>query len=1078
MKQLKGLLITLICILPCAVFAQFQGTYSGFVGDIINLNPSTVANQIFSIDWKAMSGSVDCVNVRTYGGSTVGATVEINKYFTGTVRIRASYKTVSNTTKTEYFDIECNAVTLTPNPSNLNMKVGETEDITFSISPSGKSRTVDYTSSNTSVATVGYLGRVTAIAKGYATITLSNNMGPNATVNVSVDGGSGGGGTGGGSDISDEGYYYDNTEEGYQMLFYKTYYYGDCAKVIKTPDDGACISSTTPGKVTVPNVAKDYPVRIIGNWAFSNLPHITDIVLPQSTTVIENYCVYNCTDLQTITCLSENPPSCYSTSFHGCEKMTLYVKSKSAKEKYAVAEGWKWFKTIKVIGEEDDIQVTGITLNTYSVTLSIGDTKQLSATISPSNATNKSVTWSTSNSSVATVSSSGLVTAKSAGSATITCRADDGSGKYATCDITVNSSTIYVTNISLNKTSETMEVGDFLQLYETITPSNATNKSVTWSTSNSSVATVSSSGLVTAKKEGSATITCKAKDGSGKYATCSITVKNSVVYVTSISLNTPSATLAVGDTKQLTATISPSNATNKSVTWSTNNSSVATVSSSGLVIAKSEGSATITCKAKDGSGKYATCSITVKNSTVYVTSVNLSTLSATLAVGDTKQLTATISPSNATNKSVTWSTSNSSVATVSSSGLVTAKSSGKTTITCKANDGSGKYATCSVEVGKVTGIDINESNFPDEKFRKYLLSKDYGADGVLTENEILNISSIDVSYTVVPKLGIVIPTKGSVHSLKGIEFFTALTSLNCRNNILTSIDVSKNTKLTELNCGQNSLSSLDLSKNTELEYLSCGYNQLTFLDVSKNTALKNLYCNGNEIKGPAMDALINGLPQNVTNSIHNFGVISYQNDGNVCTISQVAVVKAKGWTPVYNSGNEWLEYEGSEEMKSGSEENPFTPAEANEYGSSLASNEQSETDYYIRGMVVSIKEQFGTQYGNATFYISADGTEKDQFYIYRALYLGNTKYAGQDLQLRVGDDVVVCGKITNYLGNLPETVQNKAYVVSINGETTGINSIKMCSGSNDASIYNLRGQRLTAPQKGINIIGGKKFVVK
>ena len=455
MKQLKGLLITLICILPCAVFAQFQGTYSGFVGDIINLNPSTVANQIFSIDWKAMSGSVDCVNVRTYGGSTVGATVEINKYFTGTVRIRASYKTVSNTTKTEYFDIECNAVTLTPNPSNLNMKVGETEDITFSISPSGKSPTVDYSSSNTSVATVGYLGRVTAIAKGYATITLSNNMGPNATVNVSVDGGSGGGGTGGGSDISDEGYYYDNTEEGHQMLFYKTYYYGDCAKVIKTPDDGACISSTTPGKVTVPNVAKDYPVRIIGNWAFSNLPHITDIVLPQSTTVIENYCVYNCTDLQTITCLSENPPSCYSTSFHGCEKMTLYVKSKSAKEKYAAAEGWKWFKTIKVIGEEDDIQVTGITLNTYSVTLPIGDTKQLSATISPSNATNKSVTWSTSNSSVATVSSSGLVTAKSTGNATIACKANDGSGVSTTCSVTVEPGDGHVFK---DKTSEGIEM--------------------------------------------------------------------------------------------------------------------------------------------------------------------------------------------------------------------------------------------------------------------------------------------------------------------------------------------------------------------------------------------------------------------------------------------------------------------------------------------------------------------------------------------------------------------------------------------------------------------------------------------
>ena len=741
-------------------------------------------------------------------------------------------------------------------------------------------------------------------------------------------------------------------------------------------------------------MAKNYPVRIIGNWAFSNLPNITDIVLPQSTSDIENYCVYNCPKLKTITCLSETPPSCYSTSFMGCEKMILYVKSKSAKEYYAAAEGWKWFKEIKVIGEPDDILVTNISLNATSATMSVGETKQLTATISPSNATNKSVTWSTSNSSVATVSSSGLVTAKNAGSATITCKTNDGSGKYATCDITVKNATNLVTNISLNATS---------------------------------------------------------------------------------------ATMSVGETKQLTATISPSNATNKSVTWSSSNSSVATVSSSGLVTAKSTGNTTITCKANDGSGKYATCDITVKNSTVNVTSITLSPSSASLTVGDTQQLTATISPSNATNKSVTWSSSNSSVATVSSSGLVTAKSAGSVTIKCKANDGSGKYATCSIKVDKVAGIEINETNFPDETFRKKLFSQDYGEDSVITENEISNITSIDVSYTPIPKMGVVIRLNGSISSLKGIEYFTALTSLNCRNNIITSIDLSKNTKLTELNCSQNRLSALDLSKNTALAHLSCGINQLTSLDVSNNTALTDLSCYHNNIKESAMDNLISSLPQNNSNKTYRFEVVNPNdaNEGNVCTTTQVAAVKAKGWFPCYYNSNtgDLEEYEGSKGSSKGTEAEPFTPAEANEFGSSLAKNEQSDQDYYIRGMVSSIKEQFGTQYGNATFYISADGTEKDQFYIYRALYLDNTRYAGQDLNIRVGDDVVVCGKITNYLGTLPETVQNKAYVVSINGQTTGINDV-FIDQQLDAPIYNLSGQRLSAPQKGINIIGGKKVVVK
>lgn len=119
----------------------------------------------------------------------------------------------------------------------------------------------------------------------------------------------------------------------------------------------------------------------------------------------------------------------------------------------------------------------------------------------------------------------------------------------------------------------------------------------------------------------------------------------------------------------------------------------------------------------------------------------------------------------------------------------------------------------------------------------------------------------------------------------------------------------------------------------------------------------------------------------------------------------------------------------------GSATSPFTPAEANAYGWTLAANEESAQEYYIRGVVKSIKEAFGTQYGNATFYIASDTLSSETFYIYRAHYLEDTKYAGQDLNIRVGDDVLICGKITNYNGSLPETVQEKAYVVSINGVT-------------------------------------------
>ena len=154
--------------------------------------------------------------------------------------------------------------------------------------------------------------------------------------------------------------------------------------------------------------------------------------------------------------------------------------------------------------------------------MSVGETQTLTATVSPSNATNKTVTWSSSNTSVATVSSSGVVSAKAAGSATITVKTNDGN-KTATCKVTVTTATIAVTSVSLNKSSLSMTVGETQTLTATVLPTNATNKTVTWSSSNTSVATVSSSGTVTAKTAGSATITVTTNDG-GKFATCSITV--------------------------------------------------------------------------------------------------------------------------------------------------------------------------------------------------------------------------------------------------------------------------------------------------------------------------------------------------------------------------------------------------------------------------------------------------------------------------------------------------------------------------------------------------------------------------
>ncbi len=356
------------------------------------------------------------------------------------------------------------------------------------------------------------------------------------------------------------------------------------------------------------------------------------------------------------------------------------------------------------------IAVQSVSLSQKELTLTEGENAQLSYSVAPSNASIKDVTWKSSSTSVATVSSSGTVNAVSVGTSTVTVTTEDGN-KTATCVVTVKPKVISVTSVSLDYSSLTITEGDSQALTATVSPSNASDKSVTWSSNNTSVATVSSTGVITGKAAGNATITVKTTDG-GKTATCAVTVKAKTIAVTGVSLDKTSLSMTAGDTQTLTATITPSNATNKSVTWSTSNSSVATVSSTGVVTAKAAGTATITVKTSDG-GKTATCSVTVQAKTVSVTGVSLNKSSLSMTVGDTQTLTATVSPSNATNKSVTWSSNNTSVATVSSSGLVTAIAAGSATITVKTNDG-GKTAKCTVTVSdatiSVTGVSLDKTS--------------------------------------------------------------------------------------------------------------------------------------------------------------------------------------------------------------------------------------------------------------------------------------------------------------------------------------------------------------------------------
>ena len=254
------------------------------------------------------------------------------------------------------------------------------------------------------------------------------------------------------------------------------------------------------------------------------------------------------------------------------------------------------------------VAVESVSISPSTLTLTEGESSTLTYTISPSNASEKGVTWKSSSPSVATVSESGEVEALAVGTTTITITTEDG-GKTSSCEVTVKAKVIPVQSVSLNKTSLTMTVGDTQTLTATVTPDNATDKSVTWSSTDTSVAEVSTSGLVIAKSTGEATIMVATNDHA-KTAICKVTVLP--ISVTGISLNRSSLSMYENDTEILTATVIPSNATNKSVQWSSGNSSVVTVDSNGRVAAKAAGSAVITVTTNDGK-KTANCSVSVKS---------------------------------------------------------------------------------------------------------------------------------------------------------------------------------------------------------------------------------------------------------------------------------------------------------------------------------------------------------------------------------------------------------------------------------------------------------------------------------
>ena len=328
----------------------------------------------------------------------------------------------------------------------------------------------------------------------------------------------------------------------------------------------------------------------IPEYCFYECPQLENILLPQQVKNISSYAFGNCTGLTDIT-INKKVTEITVNAFSYLDRLTIHGIPGTYAEQFAKENN------IKFVTLNNNTESIKLKSNTLSI--GVGEEQRITATIVPVDSKDE-LTWSSSAEDIVTVDEDGNIEALAPGTATII--AMSGS-VIETCEVTVYKA---VDSVYLDRDTLEGTIGDEIQLTAYIYPDDATNKNVTWSSNNKSVADVDENGKVTLKSYGEAEITVTTEDKEMSYS-CKVTVKS--ISVTSVDISLKNATVYIDNTLELTATVYPENATNKAVTWSSSKNSVATVDN-GVVTGISEGTAVIIVKTVDGS-KTATCTVTV-----------------------------------------------------------------------------------------------------------------------------------------------------------------------------------------------------------------------------------------------------------------------------------------------------------------------------------------------------------------------------------------------------------------------------------------------------------------------------------
>ena len=330
-----------------------------------------------------------------------------------------------------------------------------------------------------------------------------------------------------------------------------------------------------------------------------------------------------------------------------------------------------------------------LVINNHENRLEVDETTQLSTKVLSDEISTDGLMWVSSDDNIAKVDENGIVTATGLGRAYIYATKEDTIELYDYCIVDVVEN-IPISNISLDVSTLALKTGDEHQFIPTVEPENALDRTVTWTSSDETIATVNENGLVTAKSAGTVVITATSNYDPTISSTCHIIVTDPIYKVKSITITGMPKTIKPNSNFTLTAIVLPSNATNNKVTWQSSNTKYATVNSRGSVSIKSAGAGKtvkITATAKDGSNVKKT--VTLKISKIPVKKITLKVSSTKVIAGKSIKIKATVSPSNATTKKLKWSSSNTKYATVTSSGVVKTKKAGKgktVTITAVSKD--------------------------------------------------------------------------------------------------------------------------------------------------------------------------------------------------------------------------------------------------------------------------------------------------------------------------------------------------------------------------------------------------------